>query len=188
MIAKILTNNKKDSIMEFNLLENEKKIPINSKDLYKLRYDNLHTVINIIQKHKVIYWLQGKTMLGMCRDNNLIEDDHDEDLGIFEIDIETVCKKVIPDLLLEGFKVIRATKNDSMLSIMKGPRYIDLCFFSNKNNEIGYENKWFPKDYYKEFISISINNFNYQVPKKYKQICHYSYNTWIEDKNSILIK
>jgi hypothetical protein len=184
-IAKYLTNGKLSELKRFDLYEKEvTDTKLNKHQIYQLRYDNLQEIITCLKTHDILNWLQGKTMLGICKDKCLIEEDHDEDIGIFEEDIKKVCLSVVPKLINNGFTVIRATKNNSMLSLMKGPRYIDLCFFSTKGEQVGYENKWFPIDFYKEFIIININNFSYNISKMYKKICQYSYNIIIENDNS----
>ena len=75
-----------------------------------------------------------------------------------------------------GFRVIRATKNNSMLSLMRNNRYIDICFFSTNRENIGYEQKIFPINFYKEFINYRVNNRVYIIPKKSSEIIKYSYN------------
>ena len=52
----------------------------------------------------------------------------------------------------------------------------DICFFVNKGDKIGYENKFFPNEYYDLFTELNIDNFNYNVPLKSKEIIKYSYN------------
>ena len=63
-----------------------------------------------------------------------------------------------------------------MVSLMRNLRYIDICFFINKKNKIGYERKFFPKNYYNSFIELNINGFIYNIPSKFKDIIKYSYN------------
>ena len=55
-------------------------------------------------------------------------------------------------------------------------RYLDFCFFRTNNDVYFYEQKRFPKHFYNEIITINVNDFTYSVPKKYKEICKYSYN------------
>ena len=40
-----------------------------------VRTQNLKDLINIFNECEIFYWLQGKTLLGMIKDNKLIEND-----------------------------------------------------------------------------------------------------------------
>ena len=142
-IAQLLTENKKRSIdYPFNELKQKQLNFFKDKNNeMNVRIQNLKDVINIFNDCNIFYWLQGKTLLGMVRDNKLIENDHDEDIGTMCQNIEQVCKVIIPKLKNIGFEVIRATANNSMISVMRNLRYIDICFFVNKENKIGYEKK-----------------------------------------------
>lgn len=177
-IAQLLTENKKRSIdYPFNELKQKQLNFFKDKNSeMNVRIQNLKDVINIFNDCNIFYWLQGKTLLGMVRDNKLIENDHDEDIGTMCQNIEQVCKEIIPKLKNIGFEVIRATANNSMISVMRNLRYIDICFFVNKENKIGYEKKLFPIKYYDSFTELNINDFTYNIPLRYKNIIKYSYN------------
>jgi len=175
--GQLLTNNKHKSIKyDFNKLKAKQLTFFKNKEHeMNVRIQNLKDVINIFNESGIFYWLQGKTLLGMVRDNRLIEKDHDEDIGTMCKNINKICLIVIPKLNKIGFEVIRATENNSMVSVMRDFRYIDICFFVNKEDKIGYENKWFNSKLYKSFTNININNFNYSVPAEYREICKFSY-------------
>lgn len=178
-IAQILTNNR--NILEINYDFNKYRINHNSffktkQDELKVRYENLQDIITVLNKYKIQYWLQGKTMLGICKYSKLLENDSDEDIGLDYKSIFTICNKVIPELNKIGFKVIRATKNNSMVSVIRNNRYLDFCFFRSTETEYFYEQKRFPKHFYDNIITINVNNFSYCIPKKYNEICKYSYN------------
>lgn len=177
-IAQLLTKNEKKSLdYPFNILK-KKQLNFFKNENHEMdvRIQNLKDVINIFNDCNIFYWLQGKTLLGMVRDNKLIENDHDEDIGTMCKNIEKVCHEIIPKFKNIGFEVIRATANNSMVSVMRNLRYIDICFFVNKENKIGYEKKFFPKKYYDSFTELNINDFIYNIPLKYKDIIEYSYN------------
>ena len=171
--------NNKQRVINYNFEELKKKQLIFFKDKNEemnVRIQNLKDVITTFNQCNINYWLQGKTLLGMVRDNKLIENDHDEDIGTMCNNIESVCLDIIPKLKDKGFEVIRATENNSMVSVMRNLRYIDICFFINKDNQIGYEKKMFPTSYYESFTELNIDNFIYNIPLKYREIIYYSYN------------
>ena len=148
----------------------------NKQHEMEIRYNNIHDIINVLNKHNIEHWLQGKTMLGISKYGELLENDSDEDIGLDHKNILSICNIVIPELTQLGFKVIRATKNNSMVSVMRNNRYLDFCFFRTNNDEYFYEQKRFPKRFYENITTINVNNFTYNVPDKYNEICKYSYN------------
>jgi len=145
----------------------------------QIRIKNLQDVINVFNKYDISYWLQGKTLLGMFKDKKLIENDHDEDIGTPSHNMEFVVKKIIPKLQSNGFDVIR-TITTEMVSVMRDFRYIDICFFSKKGNKYGYQQKLFPEQFYKSFTTITINEFDYNIPTATKKILNYSYKTYMK--------
>ena len=48
---------------------------------------NFLEVINILKTNKINYWLGHGTLLGIIRDNNLIEWDHDIDIAVWADEI-----------------------------------------------------------------------------------------------------
>jgi len=162
--------------MNFNLFDKEVKQSIlTAEELMQLRNNNFQMITTILNNNDIHNWPQGKTMLGLCQQGNFITDDHDEDIGIMNMHYDNVLCNIVPILEQHNFTVIRITKNKSMITLMHGPRYIDLCFFNKDNNTIGYEQKRFPIDFYEKFQNKLINNFEYSIPIKYKEICKYSY-------------
>lgn len=145
----------------------------NKKQEMTVRYQNLQDVEKILNEGNVQHWLYGKTLLGIYRDFNLIKDDHDEDIGLFKKDLEYVYRVLIPKMEKIGFKVIRITKNNDIVSVMRNNRYVDLCFFSEKeNNLIGYENKKIPIEY----IGKTENFLGFQIPIDARKILKLLYN------------
>ena len=145
-ISQILTNNENITSIEFPFHIYRQKHDSffkNKEHELAIRYNNLKTVIEIFNENKINYWLQGKTLLGIYKYNKLIENDSDEDLGTDIKNVEIVCSKIIPSLKNVGFEVIRATSNNSMVTVMRDKRYIDICFFKQQNNTYYYEKKNF---------------------------------------------
>ena len=93
------------------------------------------------------------------------------------IDTKDIAKipALYKDLQSHGFRVIRITTKDSMFSIMKDNRYIDICIFHEKNGTYGYERKWFPKHLFNTFTHKQINNFKYRVPEKSNELLRLMY-------------
>ena len=45
---------------------------------------NLSITVNILKKEKIFYWIGQGSLLGIIRDNKLIEWDHDIDLALWD--------------------------------------------------------------------------------------------------------
>ncbi len=149
------------------------------KEEMNVRMNNLKDVIKAFNEENILYWLQGKTLLGMYKDKKLIKNDHDEDIGTDMKNVNKVARKIIPKLESIGFVVIRCPKDNSMVSVMRDCRYIDICFFRYKGRKYGYQKKFFPVKYYESYTNITINNFDYKIPTNSKDIIKFSYNITI---------
>lgn len=178
-ISQIITNNDDIKEINYNFEKYRQKHDTffeNKEHEMEIRYQNIQDVITILNKYNIEHWLQGKTMLGISKYKKLFENDTDEDIGLDHTNILKICKEVIPELIKKGFKIIRATRNNSMLTVMRNCRYIDLCFFRIDGDKYYYEKKIFPKYFYDNIIKINVNGFEYNIPEKYKDIIKYSYN------------
>lgn len=149
----------------------------NKQEELDIRYRNLQDVLKTLQSNEIQHWLQGKTMLGITKYRKLLENDSDEDVGTDILNIDVVCQKVIPQLKELGFDVIRATSNNSMVTVMRNHRYIDICFFrEDGQGKYYYEQKSFPEIFYSSISHITVDDFVYPVPSRHAEICKYSYN------------
>ena len=178
-ISQILTKNLNITEInyDFNLYKKNYHTYFQNKEQeLNVRYNNLHDIINILNKYNIKHWLQGKTLLGISIYGKLLINDSDEDIGLDYTNIKNVCNFVVPELEKIGFKVIRATQNNSMLSVMRNNRYLDFCFFRTQNDTYYYEKKIFPKSFYGNIINFKANEFTYSIPQMYKEICKFSYN------------
>jgi hypothetical protein len=128
-----------------------------------IRKKNLVDVVEILEKNNVIYWLQGKTLLGVFDNDCLIEDDHDDDLSIWIGQKELVISIFQTYLSNIGFKKIR--ENEHMISFERDFRYIDICFFRSYSSKIvGYGDKRFPAQYFKNLDTIKFEGISFNIP------------------------
>lgn len=141
-----------------------------------VRMNNLKDIIKIFNEENILYWLQGKTLLGLYKNKRLIENDHDEDIGTDIKNLDIVARKIIPKLESIGFVVIRCPKDNSMVSVIRNLRYIDICFFKHRGRKYGYQKKFFPAKYYQSYTIIEIDDFEYKIPTYTKDIIKFSYN------------
>jgi len=142
------------------LLKSQRKR--NLQQELQIRRGNLETLSLVLKDCGIPFWIQGKTLLGAIRDKQFIIDDHDDDIGIFSEHQQCVCSNVYTKLKEQGFQAIRC--GDTMLSIIRNNRYIDICFFKKSENKIGYDEKWFPKEFFNEFDTVQFYGKYYSVP------------------------
>lgn len=132
----------------------EKSLPIRKK--------NLADITQILENDNIPSWLFGKTLLGIFKNGELIENDHDDDIGVLNDHREYFEKHVIDKLRNAGFNVIRA--NDHMTSFVRQDRYVDVCFFKKRGSLLGYGNKWYPKDHFERLNKVRCFDCEFNVP------------------------
>lgn len=121
---------------------------------------NFITVINLLKKNKISYWLCHGTLLGIIRDNKLIPWDHDIDIAVWhKKNIRSKFKKL---LIKEDFKLKKKyfIKDDLLTFVKKGGREVDINFYHKKiieSKQMAYV-KWFvPKNLFLKTIdAISV--------------------------------
>ena len=128
-----------------------------------IRKKNLFDIVKVLEKNNVIYWLQGKTLLGVFDNGKLLEDDHDDDLSIW-IGQKELLKSVFQASLISiGFKKIR--ENEHMISFERNYRYIDICLFKSYNRrQVGYGTKRFPVNSFENLNTIFFEGIELQIP------------------------
>ncbi|REL37541.1 hypothetical protein DYD21_07045 [Rhodohalobacter sp. SW132] len=138
-----------------------------------IRIRNLKDLTKSLTSENIRYWLQGKTLLGLYKENQFL-DDHDDDISIWKEDKDNFKNNVLPNLLDKGFQVIR--DNDQMISVCRDYRYIDICIFKQERREVGYGQKWFPKHLFEDFECIEIYGEEFFVPKETDRLLEIMYN------------
>ena len=134
----------------------------------EIRQKNLLEITSILAENNIFNWLQGRTLLGIFKFNQLLED-HDDDIGIFEKDLPKLLDLVKTQLSEKGFKLIRKTKG--IVSFIRDYRYVDICIFVNKGgNLIGYNEKFFQNIYYSSFSKVSWRGHEFNIPNAASQL------------------
>ena len=150
---------------------------------------NFHEVVNIFNKQKIFYWIGQGSLLGIIRDNKLIEWDHDIDFCLWNH--EYVKRDFIKLLEDKGFKYRRdlgfGEKYDQMSFDKKGGRRIDLNFYQKgkavNGEEIAFTKWGYPRNILMSLLDAISNAKIYN--SKYKLIIN---NLFIFEKPARLIK
>ena len=98
-----------DNIQNFGKTDNKKET----------RHENLKIIKHIFEKNEIRYCLVNGTLLGLYRDNDLIEWDRDDDLYVDPKDINKFNDSILKELENHGFLWLRAYKNIIIKSINK---------------------------------------------------------------------
>ena len=69
--------------------------------------NNLEIFDKCIKKIGIFYWLSEGTALGAIREQDVIDNDSDIDIGIYYRDRDVFMSKVVPLLYKHGFKIVR---------------------------------------------------------------------------------
>ena len=148
---------------------------------------NFKTATKILSDNQIFYWVGHGSLLGIKRENKLIEWDHDIDLCVWDKDNKR--EKVIQILEKDGFKYRSdlgfGKKFDQMSFDKPGGRRVDINFYmlgETKSGEKiafikwGYVDNFFMKilnaisdsENYKSRFSFLINNLRFLQPLAFK--------------------
>lgn len=174
------------------------------KDRKNLLTKNLQQFIEICNKHKVRYWLDAGTLLGLYRDRELIPGDSDNDVGIHVEDITLEFLEEIGNngkypLAKQSFwnvnDLIKQIETDEFVPI-KGIKFVSLngsgqpvkikdyvwtdvyFYYPFKNDCIYYcGNHYYsiPTKYINGFKSMVRDGFVYTIPGNVEKYLEHSY-------------
>lgn len=137
-----------------------------------IRKNNIIDLTLILRDLSVPFWLQGKTLLGAFTYGKLLID-HDDDIGVDYRYKHIIEVDLAKRLELIGFERIRET--DSIISYIRGDRYIDICLFKSMNGKYGYLGKWFPKHFFDHLDEIQFFGLNMPIPNNTKDLLSIMY-------------
>ena len=128
---------------------------------------NFKKAVKVLNENKIFYWVGHGSLLGIKRDNKLIEWDHDIDICVWNND--TSKEKIIELLEKNGFEYrsdLGFGKQFDQMSFDKpGGRRLDINFylkgFSNKGEEIAFIKWGYVDNYFMKFLNALSNSKNY---------------------------
>lgn len=130
------------------------------KDIAK---DILINFKKVVEKNKLIFWLEGGTLLGAVRNKDFIDYDTDIDVRIYYNDIPKLIKS-IPELKENGLDLLRTSNNE--ITFIKNGEYIDIEFIKS------------PTKYTKELDTINFLNTDFKIPKYIDEYLTIMYGDW----------
>ena len=162
--------------------------------------ENLLAAITLIfEQHKVSYWLEGGTLLGINRENRLLPWDNDLDISLHASEVSKL-ESLIKVLKSKGYRVrqryftttsepfkngnLRMFKirNRRFFGLLKGKVTLDVFvkYTADENTywEIDNKKKYVPSHYYENFKSITFQNKNYPIPENTDGYLTYRYGDW----------
>jgi hypothetical protein len=151
------------------------------------RIDNIRVLSDVLQQHKLIHFLWWGSLLGCVREGAPINHDDDDDIGCYHHDANFEMKTIIPDLELNGFRLIWLMYDDRGMRIERNDRRIDLFqFIIGPNQAIlstdPLKPMTFPKDCIYPSTVLQEKKFTSMVvliPRHAKWLLHGMYgNTW----------
>lgn len=129
--------------------------------------ENLVLFKKIMNQNNVSFFILYGTLLGAVREQNFIEHDTDTDLGIFHKDRSEFIK-VIPQLIKNGFEIIRTKDPDDLVTFMRQDEYIDVGIFSTKKvglrNYFEYQGNLIDKHFLQTLDEIQFLGLTFKIP------------------------
>ena len=116
--------------------------------------------VNILRKEKIFYWIGQGSLLGIIRDNKLIEWDHDIDFCVWHEDNDK--DNVIKIMENSNFQYrgdLKIDENRDQLSFdRKGGRRVDINFYqkgkTDNNTQIAFTKWMIPRNFIMKIIDI----------------------------------
>lgn len=159
----------------------------------------LVAVSTIFEQHKIAYWLEGGTLLGIRRENRLLPWDDDIDISLHASELSKLSA-LIKDLKVKGFRVrerrfsvtsnefnkgdLRMIKirNRRFFGLLKGNVCFDVFVKYTHNDktywEIDNKIKYVPTHFYKSFKTVNFQNKTYTIPEDTDGYLTYRYGDW----------
>ncbi len=118
----------------------------------------LEWITNIMNKSNIRYWLDSGTLLGMVRDDKIIENDNDIDLSIWDTDTN-LALSIISEIRKENYRIRMLYYEGNIFKMKcipndKSKKLIDINIFRRSNNGFA----WCPQS-----VDIAIEPIFYRL-------------------------
>jgi len=121
---------------------------------------NFFSIINILKKNNIPYWIGQGTLLGIVREKKLIEWDHDIDICVWfkEVEKEKMVELLTKDNFVYQEHLGFGNKYDQLSFDRKGGRRVDINFYEvttlkeNNNKKVAFTRWGYPKNIFMKLI------------------------------------
>jgi len=165
---------------------------------HKTAVDLLTDVVNILDNNRIIYHLEGGTLLGIVRDNKILPWDDDLDISISE-EFSNDVWRALQILKKRGWKLEKRrfdnfssfqssstrlirVRDCSRGKLHQGTNYLDIFIKCEHENNVYWQAKgkllMVNKRFYQNFEIIKFNNLLLKVPSNYKDYLTEKYGDW----------
>ena len=163
--------------------KSEKQIEITVK--------NLIILINALDEHKVRYFVDSGTLLGMYRDKKLIPWDWDVELSMTEEEYDKKKNIILNIIDKLNFKIIKINEENKKIDIEKDldrsiNKYSIKVWKLNKKKEMYFRNNFeIPKKFFENICEISCYKRKFNSPCNVEEYLEYMYGDWRKPVKSL---
>ena len=169
-IAHRLTNGEKE-VLTFNFMSLPKPLDIDAAT------ENLLILKSVFRDKGIPFWLMYGTLLGAIREGAFISYDHDTDLGVYETDMEKIYPALL-EMKVAGFEIIRTTRGDAIVSVLRRNTYIDFYVMTKFGNGWRYGDHLEHRNYFTELIRIPFLGTEFLAPGNPVEFLEDKYGDW----------
>lgn len=172
-MASVQTSKGKFKYQKRNIYISEKKF-----DRAKA-FENLSLLVDVLNKEGIVVSPAYGTLLGIIRENNFIEWDHDIDLFILKEDKEKFLN-ALWDLRKVGFELFREERCGYLYSIMRSDHYIDFYIMEKISPEVRTSfGEFFVLDrFLTDLRDWDFRGLSIKIPKDYEECLDFLYGDW----------
>ena len=163
----------------------ESKVRFRNTRELKDRKKNFLKIVNILEKKKINFFLQGGILLGARREKNFIRWDWDIEISLFAEDLLKNFEYLENKLVSKNFKIINHNKTHFTPKIAFIKKNDDSTFFSligwkyNKINKSYTRRKYkIPKKFLKNLTKIRFLNRKFNCPYPIDDYLKHQYGNW----------
>lgn len=137
-------------------------------------FDNLLVLRKVMDEVHINFQLAYGTLLGACREHDIIDHDEDIDLAFLEEDRLNFFD-TLPELIDRGFRIARWDRRGCM-SIIRNGEYLDLYFFKKVSEKVrGCSGNLMPSVFLEESSYMDFKGHQFLAPKDWKGFLEFEY-------------
>jgi phosphorylcholine metabolism protein LicD len=182
------------------MIANSSKIRFRSEKELSQRKNNFLKIVDILEKKKIIYFLQGGILLGARREKDFIKWDWDIEISLYAEDLLLNFEYLEKKLKSQNFKIINHNKTHFTPKIAFIKKNDDSTFFSligwkydKANKSYTRKNFTIPEKFLKKLTKIKFLKRKFNCPYPIDAYLKHQYGNWkkpliSQDKNEYLNK